>query len=105
MVGAGHASEDRQLDALRGCVTVTTATHPSWTPRSERESDMNRKILAVKVAAVVALMVAILGALAVNAVGPCDYDDGSSPYLACYWDAQARGNGAGSSFIVIGGER
>ena len=103
MVGAGHASEDRQLDALRGCVTVTTATHPSWTPRSERESDMSRKILAVKVAAVVALMVAILGTLAVNAVGPCDSDDGASRYLVCYWDAQARGNGEGVSFLAVGG--
>lgn len=64
---------------------------------------MNRKILAVKVAAVVALMVAILGTLAVNTVGPCDYDDGSSPYLVCYWDAQARGNGEGVSFLAVGG--
>ena len=66
---------------------------------------MNRRILAAKVAAVVALMAAMLGTLVVNTIGPCDYDDGSSPYLVCFWDAQARGNGEGSSFIVIGGER
>ena len=64
---------------------------------------MNRKILAVKVAAVVALMVAILGTLAVNAVGPCDSDDGASRYLVCYWDAQAHGNGEGVSFLAVGG--
>ena len=64
---------------------------------------MSRKILAVKVGAVVALMIAILGALAVHTVGPCDYDDGSSPYLVCYWDAQARGNGEGVSFLAVGG--
>ena len=64
---------------------------------------MNRKILAVKVAAVVALMVAMFGTLAVSAVGPCDSDDGASRYLVCYWDAQARGNGEGVSFLTVGG--
>lgn len=64
---------------------------------------MRRAWLMAKVAGVAVLAVAMFGTLVVNAVGPCDSDDGTSRYLVCYWDAQARGNGEGVSFLVVGG--
>jgi len=33
-----------------------------------------------------------------SAAQPCEYEDGDAP---CYWDAQARGNLQGRSFILI----
>lgn len=36
---------------------------------------------------------------ATYALKPCRFEDGRQ----CYWDADARGNGVGSSFIVVSG--
>ena len=55
-----------------------------------------------KVLSVIALFAMIVVVIAINTVGPCDNEDGTSQYPICYWDAAHRGNGNGKSFIMFG---
>lgn len=40
-----------------------------------------------------------------QALPPCEFDDGTPPAgsTVCHWDARARGNGLGTSFVSIDG--
>lgn len=38
---------------------------------------------------------------AAGGIAPCKYEDGSRQALPCYWNAKARGNGKGDSFIAV----
>lgn len=48
-------------------------------------------------------MITALLAVVVAMIPACSSDDGSSDAPVCGWDAQAHGNGVGSSFIVADG--
>lgn len=51
-----------------------------------------------------AALIAAAAAPTVPTVPPCIEEDGSGQTV-CYWDASARGNHAGASYVLIGGER
>lgn len=59
---------------------------------------LERVLLALAVGGMLAL---VIGGFAAVRLRPCQYEDSTW----CYWDAGARGNGQGHSFISLGGER
>lgn len=51
-----------------------------------------------------AALIAAAAAPSVPPIPPCVEEDGSGQ-TSCYWDAHARGNHLGNSYVLIEGER